>query len=117
MTKNELITCFQDTLQISEGRLRKNTTSSIKLNRVYKENFLSKVAHKDENAIISIYSRTSFSVAKEYCKYGKVAVLNFANPHNPGGGVCNGAMAQEECLCRSSNLYVCINNENVFNEY
>ena len=44
-------------------------------------------------------------------------MLNFANPHYPGGGVHNGAMAQEECLCRSSNLYPCISNKNVFNDY
>ena len=34
----------------------------------------------------------------------KVLVLNFANPVHPGGGVRQGARAQEEDLCRQSTL-------------
>ena len=118
MGKEELIACFQDTLQISNKELKERTLISIKSNKVYKEKFLSKVSRgNDDCAVISIHSETTFAVAKRYCQYGKVAVLNFANPHNPGGGASNGAMAQEECLCRSSNLYACISNENIFDEY
>jgi len=37
-----------------------------------------------------------------------VLVLNFASPKNPGGGFVRGTVAQEEDLCRSSGLYLCL---------
>lgn len=118
MGKEDLVECFQDTFeQSNNGSLKQRTARAIKSNRVYKEGFVSDVKHRNENASIEVYSGATFDIAKKYCTLGKVAVLNFANPENPGGGVQLGAMAQEECLCRSSNLYTCISNPNVFDEY
>lgn len=122
MNNNESIQCFYDSVNISEHILKSETEKAMKSNKVYKENFVArkknvKQVHKDIFNYLSVESNTTFNAAKKYLSYGKTAVLNFANPHYPGGGVHNGAMAQEECLCRSSNLYPCMSNKNVFDDY
>lgn len=117
MGKEDLIICFQDTVEKSNSdSLGERTARAIKSNRVYKERFVSPVKHRNESACIDVISGTTFDIAKRFCPYGKVAVLNFANPEHPGGGVSLGAMAQEECLCRRSNLFTCISEPNVFDD-
>lgn len=46
-----------------------------------------------------------------------VLVLNLANPLYPGGGVRNGAKAQEEDLCRKSSLLVSLESRNASRYY
>lgn len=118
MGKEELVACFQDTLEKSYcDSLRQRTQRSVKSNRVYKEGFVSNAKHRSWHTSIDVCAGTTFDIARKYRSSGKIAVLNFANPEHPGGGVQLGAMAQEECLCRSSNLFACINDPNIFEDY
>lgn len=118
MEVTKRIECFQDTLNRCAGEdLVALTQEAVEGSRVFKENFVSQRLYKVREPEIQVVKGTTFQTARENLDGGKVAVLNFANPHYPGGGVTRGAMAQEECLCRSSNLYPCLADEAVFEDY
>ena len=74
--------------------------------------------HKEGKAKVVVSGRRSLEAAESYAKQGKqVCVLNFASATNPGGGVVNGSSAQEECICRCTTLYPCLNADAMWNVF
>ena len=117
---HQLIDCFNDTMHRiqTDPFLRAETMKSKADTVVYpvfwdnnQAAYFAKWLYFD-SCDVEVVADTTFSAARKYLRNGnekkRVAVLNFANPHYAGGGVEHGAMAQEECLCRSSNLYPCL---------
>ena len=118
MSMEERIACFEDTLsRCNDETLAPGTARAVADSRVYPASFVSTRLYKVWERSITVVENTTFAAARVNLASGKIAVLNFANPHYPGGGVARGAMAQEECLCRSSTLFPCLNGERVFEEF
>ena len=107
MSREDNIQIFQDTEKMLQNAIR----NSIKHQKLILENdIISKRDRKKytEPAQVIISKKRSFEAASAY-KNQKVCVHNFASATNPGGGVARGSNAQEECLCRCSDLYFCLN--------
>lgn len=113
MGRDENIAVFKDTEKLCKTNPKlsesvKKATASQKL--ILEGDHLpeqKKDIYKDAAKVIVSGKRT-YEAAAAY-KENHVAVHNFASTSNPGGGVVNGASAQEECLCRCSGLYFCLN--------
>ena len=88
---------FGDYVEFNDRKLKTGS-------KLYQEDDIVNVSYSPrfDNTKIYVQNIDSFLKAIELGK--GVAVLNMASQRNPGGGVAKGSRAQEEDLCRRSNL-------------
>lgn len=69
----------------------------------------------DRPTMIEVRNESTLDAARRLAGQGLgVAALNFASATHPGGGWLNGARAQEESLARSSGLYACLEDNEMY---
>ncbi len=98
MNKEELIEVYKDVKILAEWVIDKPIHRLCNLTTFKIDNNFKKKTK------ITVEPLDTISALIKYEKLGKTAILNMASQTKKGGGVENGAMAQEECLFRCSNL-------------
>lgn len=113
---------FQESKQLWETneKLRKSVVRSFRNQKFVGTKEEIAFAYPTEGAPTSVIvsKKRTLEAAESYVRDGKkTCVLNFASATNPGGGVVRGSSAQEECLCRCSTLYPCLNARDMWGDF
>ena len=110
-TRYDRIEVFQDTQKwiSTDAELKASVDFSKKHTKIYWENdYPAFDTAKTCSTEITVTRDRSYQAAMRLAaenEGSRIAVMNFANAFQAGGGVTSGAGAQEECLCRTSTLY------------
>ena len=116
---------FNDTLQfIKSNALLESFTENTKKNTIIQKGTPcnddpAPAGHVYFNNVFVTKSKTLEAALRLHQENpsNKIGILNFASATNPGGGVVNGSSAQEESICRCTNLYPCLNTHECMNEF
>lgn len=103
---NPLISVFEDTIfrcKKARFRLQPSVKYSFLSEDFSDQKLLAAKMTVVQSPVVIIENIDSFDMARKMDS--KVMVLNLASHIKPGGGVINGAKAQEECLFRESNYH------------
>ncbi len=121
--RDDNVAIFQDTEHhyTNDAELKAAVKESTAAQRFYPEGCKELTDYSPEArfstpAKVIVSKKRSFEAASAY-KGKKVCVHNFASASNPGGGVTSGASAQEECLCRCSTLFPCLDSNEAFKKF
>lgn len=105
-----LVDIFKETRKLSKSKFNSETSNAISTTCVYsadyfKQNPITIDYVIDKPAVAFISGGTVSTAMSLKSEHNSLAVLNFADALIPGGMVTLGSSAQEENLCRCSNLY------------
>lgn len=109
METDRLLRSFQETLALStKGALKDKTRMAIRRSQVYPEGFTAPSKTYGRKGSILVEPSPSLDSAHRHRGDGRVAVLNFAHPTIPAGGMTGSMATQEGYLCQCTNLYPCL---------
>lgn len=122
-SRQEMAEIFQDTMDMirqSPELINRQMEAVAATKLIRPEDELILPENPGFDTSVDVSKRRSFEAAgalRSRYPGQRIAVLNFASATSPGGGVVNGARAQEESLCRCSNLYQCLCREPLLTDY
>ena len=120
--QQQLAAVFADTQDMiaTTPQLKEASRRSAEGTRFFDADEWPKLGPKTGEGQVRVTGRRSLEAARAIIDErpgSRVAVLNFASPVNPGGGVKNGASAQEESLCRCTTLYDSLDQRRMWDAY